>query len=83
VTVGGETTDVPARVHGTAVYAPVKELARRFGAYTFRRANLAVVWPRERLCEYRPRADPRAAVYQGARAEGLFEGCPEQEPRQP
>ncbi|HEX2092731.1 MAG TPA: hypothetical protein VHG28_10030 [Longimicrobiaceae bacterium] len=74
--VNGERTELPARRHGAAIYVPVRDFARRFGAYTFIRGNLGTVWPRARLCEYRPRADPRAPVFQGAEAEGLFEGCP-------
>lgn len=76
VQIDGEATEIRARRIGDAVYAPVRDLARRFGAYTHFSEGGATVWPRARLCAYYAWADPRAAVFAGAQAEGLFEGCP-------
>ena len=77
LTLAGRGTGIPVRRYGAAVYAPVRELARRLGAYTREAEGDATVWPRERLCEYLARRpDPRAAVYRGALAAGLFAGCP-------
>lgn len=79
LTLAGRGTGIPARRYGAAVYAPARPLARRLGAYTHEAEGSATLWPRERLCEYlRRRPDPRAAVYCGAQAEGLFAGCPAQ-----
>jgi hypothetical protein len=77
LTLGGQGTGIRARRYGAAVYAPARALARRLGAYTHEAEGGATLWPRERLCEYLARRpDPRAAVYRGALAEGLFAGCP-------
>lgn len=76
VEIDGEATGIRARRIGDAVHAPVRDLARRFGAYTHFSEGGATVWPRLRLCEYYAWADPRAAVFAGAQAEGLFQGCP-------
>ena len=81
--VGGEPTQVPARRHGGALYAPVRDLARLFGAYVHVTDDGGTIWPRERLCEYRPGASAGAAVFRGAEAEGLFAGCPGGPARQP
>lgn len=80
---GGDTTDVPARTHGGAVYAPVGPLALRFGALFYPheppdpgvRQRSGSIWPRDKLCEFRQRADPRAPVFLRATSEGLFESC--------
>lgn len=77
LTIAGRGTGIPARRYGAAVYAPVRELALRLGAYTHEAEGGGTVWPRARLCEYLARSpDPRAAVYRGALAAGLFAGCP-------
>ena len=76
VQIDGEPTGIRARRIADAVYAPMRDLARRFGAYTHFSEGGATVWPRARLCECYAWADPRARVFAGAQAEGLFQGCP-------
>jgi hypothetical protein len=77
LTVDSRPTTIPARLHGSTVYAPVRELARELGAYTAVGPDSLhiTLWPAPVLCEYRKRADTSDAVYRGARAEDLFAGC--------
>jgi hypothetical protein len=77
LTIDGKATDIDTRLHGTAAYVSVRKLARELGAYArFGPDGRDVgLWPPVRLCEYFRRADPRAEVYQGASAEGLFAQC--------
>lgn len=77
LTVDSRPTTIPARIHGSMVYAPVRELARELGAYTAVGPDSLhiTLWPAPVLCEYRKRADTSDAVYRGARAEDLFAGC--------
>lgn len=79
----GDTTDIPARTHGGAVYALAAAVARRYGALFYRheppdagvRQVSGTVWPRPLLCHYGQGADPEAPVFQQAREEGLFAAC--------
>lgn len=77
LTLDSRPTPIPARLHGSTVYAPVRELARELGAYTAVGPDSLhiTLWPAPMLCEYRQRADTTDAVYRGARAEDLFAGC--------
>ena len=77
LTIDGRVTSIDTQVHGSTTYASVRKLARELRGYArFGSDGRDVtLWPRSRLCGYLREADPKAEVYRGAAAEGLFAQC--------
>lgn len=77
LTIDGRATDIATQTHGTVAYVSVRKLARELRGYAHfgPDGRDVALWPATRLCEYFRRADPRADVYRGAAAQGLFAQC--------
>jgi hypothetical protein len=69
-------TPVPVRNHEGSHYVPVGDFASLYGAYTHVDRRMVVIYPLHLLCMMGRDARPGAPVFDGARAEGIFDRCP-------